>query len=688
MARVESSDMLLTADQIDYNRDTGDADARGNVKYTNYVTGEKLACDRAEYNVDGETGKFYDVTGTAQPRIEARPGLLTTTNPFYFQGAWAERVEDHYILHNGFLTDCLIPRPWWRLKAARFDVIPGDHAITRNAWFYVGRMPLFYTPYFYKSLKKEARHSGMLIPTFGNSSLRGVMVGGGYYWAINRSYDLTYRPEYFSNVGSGHNVDFRGVVRQGTDFNFSLYGVEDHSTNPAISQGGVQISLQGHSILGKGWESRGALDYLSSLAFRQEFAQSFNGAIFSETHSVGVLTRHGNDTSLNIVAQRNVNFQSTQPDDEIVIRKLPEVQFITREHAIRNWPLWFSLDSSDGLERRNQPAFQTRQFVERGDFSPRLTAAFHWWGIHVVPSFGIHETFYDSSFQNGQVTGQNLLRSARDMNVDIVLPSLERVFNAPAWMGSKVKHVIEPRITYRYVTGIDNFNDIVRFDDTELLSDTNQVQFSLTNRLLAKDKNGTVTDLLSWQLAYDRYFDPTFGGAVVPGQRNVVQSVAELTGYSFLDGYRDQSPIASVFHFQSRVGLEWRTDYDPVRHGIVNNSLSVDGRIKNYLISVGHSMVREDPVLAPSANQFRGLITYGNANKRGLSYGFSAYYDYRKGYMQYSQTQVTYNTDCCGISVQYQRFSIGTRNENQFRVSFAVSNIGAFGTLKRQERIF
>jgi LPS-assembly protein len=56
--------------------------------------------------------------------------------------------------------------------------------------------------------------------------------------------------------------------------------------------------------------------------------------------------------------------------------------------------------------------------------------------------------------------------------------------------------------------------------------------------------------------------------------------------------------------------------------------------------------------------------------------------------MQFATTQVTYNTDCCGFSVQYRRFSFGTRNENQFRIAFSVANIGSFGTLKRQERIF
>ena len=56
--------------------------------------------------------------------------------------------------------------------------------------------------------------------------------------------------------------------------------------------------------------------------------------------------------------------------------------------------------------------------------------------------------------------------------------------------------------------------------------------------------------------------------------------------------------------------------------------------------------------------------------------------------MQFATTQVTYNTGCCGISLQYRRFSFGTRNENQFRVAVAIANIGSFGTLRRQERIF
>ena len=689
--RLETSDMLLRADELDYNTETGDAEARGHVHFEHFVRGEKLDCDHAEYNVSAETGKFYDVSGSATSRIQARRGLLITQTPFYFQGKWAERLEDHYILHEGFITDCVLPNAWWRMKGPKFEVIPGDHATSRSSWFYLKGMPLVYFPYFYKSLKKEPRRSGFLIPTIGNSSSRGYEIGGGYYWAINRNYDLTYRAQYYTLAGLLHHLDFRGNPTQKTYFDLLVDGVDD-KRNLVPSASGVLILGHVTSDLGSGWLARGDLDYLTSFAFRQQYTESFNEAVFSQTHSVGFVTKHWSDFGVNLVAENNVNFLSITPGNDISIRKLPELEFNEREHEVDAGalPFWISFDSSAGLLRRSQNLFQTRQFVDRLDFAPRITTALHLSGIQIVPSFGIRETSYESSQTSpGIFSGQNILRNSHDVSVDLVLPSLERIFNAPNWIGSKVKHIIEPRITYQNTGGIDNFNRIIRFDETDVLSNTNQVEFSLNNRLLAKDKNGTVTDFINWQLLYDRYFDPTFGGAIIPGQRNVIQSSLDLTGYGFLDGARHSSPIVSVLRVQqSRVGLEWRTDYDPLFRRFANSSLSVDTRYKQYHVSVGQSYVNTDPAIAPNANQLRGTISYGADTRKGLSFGFSAYYNYLTGVMQYSQTQVTYNTDCCGLSVQYGRFNLGTRDESQFRVSFAVSNIGAFGTLKRQENIF
>ncbi len=700
---IDTSDSELRADELDYNQETGYVEARGKVEYQNFVTMEKLYADKVEYyaHKDEETGKFYNVSGSAPFRVDTRPGLLTTTNPFYFQAKWAEKIQDEYVLHQGYLTDCVIPNPWWTLRGSLFEIHPRDYAIAHRSWFYVRSVPLLYLPIFRKRLEKHPRHSGILLPSGGTNTLKGFFVDAGYYWAISRSYDLTYEGTYFANVGLQHNAEFRGKVNEFTSIDITVNGLDNKSNNPSISAGGFYLLADGKSLLGDGWEAHGYLDLLSSFAYRSEFSESINEAVFTQTHSVGFIDKHWGDIGVTFLADRDVDFRSATQGDQIEIRKLPEADFVVREHQLLGLPLWFSFDSSTGVLDRTEPDYQTRRFVPRSNLVPAVNTSFHFLGVHISPSFAIHETYYGSSFSPlgqvtgvgqvtgmPQVTGANLVRSGRDVGVDIVLPSLQRIYDAPAWMGEKVKHVIEPRITYRYVDGIDNFNQIVRFDQTELLSNTNQVEFSLANRLLAKDKNGTVSDLLSWQLYYDRYFNPTFGGAVLPGQANLVESVADLTGYTFLVGPRHQSPVVSALRLQTKISVDYRTEWDPVRHEFVDMGVTAGYRYQSLVFSVGETRVRTNPILLANTDQLRAQVTYGNQNRRGLNVGASMFYDVNVGVLEYLSMQASYNTDCCGITAQYRRYAFGTRDEHQMLFSFSVSNIGSVGTLNRQQRLF
>lgn len=696
--------MILKADEIDFDQNTGDAQARGNVRFENFLRGEKLQCEKAEYNVDEKTGKFYNVSGSAPAKVQTRPGLLTTSNPFYFEGDWAERLKDKYILHDGLITDCLIPKPWWILRGPKFDVIPGQRALGYRSVFALRHIPMLYAPVIYKSLEKQPRHSGFLTPNIGNSSSRGFMLGMGYYWAINRSYDLLYRPQYFSARGLAHHVDFRGKVNDKTDFDFILYGVNDRGVRVGDTiqkQGGYLFSITAKSDLGHGFEAKADINYLSSFLFRQSFTESFREAIFSESHSVAYITKHWSSYAFNFVFQRTENFQSVAPDDKIIIRKLPQGEFIVRERVLndRVLPIWFSLDSSGGLLFRTQPLFQTRQFVGRFDVAPRLSTALQFWGFSLSPSVAIRETGYDSSVRNGKITDQNILRSSREVSVELVTPSLERVYKAPKWLGDKMKHVIEARGNFDYVSGIGtDFNKLIRFDTTELLTNTTEASFTIINRLYVKQSDGQVKEVVTWEVGQKRYFDPTFGGVLIPGQRNVIFTGIDETGYAFLDRPRNYSPVTSEFRVNGRIGLSWRTDYDPLRGQIVNSGFSADYRFSDYFISAGHNQVHSVDIapvgngtytgLSPQSNQLRGSFGIGRDNRKGWNAGTNLYYDYRKQVLQYLAGQVTYNTDCCGFSVQYRRFAFGTRNENQFRLSFSISNVGSFGTLRRQEKIF
>ncbi len=730
-AKIETSDMLITADEIKYNSDTDWAYAMGHVHLEHFNTGDKLNADHGEYNLKTEEGKFYVVSGTSPPKIMTSPGVLTTTNPFYFQALWADRIKDRYILHHGFLTDCKMPKPWWTFEAPLFDVIPGDRAIARHTVFRLRRIPILYLPYFYRPLGKNPRQSGFLTPNFGHTTTRGWMYGLGYYWAINRSYDTTYVLQYFTLRGPAHNFDFRGKPNENTDFNFTLYGVQDRGILPAnapptekpLQEGGLEYELTAKTeILG----FTGQLDYkyLSSFLFRLAFANSYSSAVLSGVDSIGYLQRHFQDDkyALNLVVQRNQLFESItlpgQPANDVIIQKLPSIEFSGRDDEIIHGPIpvWFSFGSSSGLLSRQEPNFKTSLTVERTDIEPRVMTAFNFEGFSLTPSITLGATDYGKSYGVNTTTytpvsscggypscpptphstvtfsNANLFRKDADFTLDLNLPPLERVYIPPKWLhlGKKVKHVIEGQATYEYVTGVNEFQKIIHFDETDIISNTNQLTLSLTNRLYKKDDAGNISEILTWQVLQARYFDPTFGGAVLPDFRNVVLSQTELTPFTFLDGPRNYSPIVSLLRTSPLpiFSIDWRTDYDPVRHKFVDNSLGISIRRGLYGAILAETSINTSPLLTPQGNQITFGGSYGNTNRKGWNATGLVNYDLLLDRRLFDLVTVSYNTDCCGFAFQFRQFNLVIRNENQYLISFSIANIGSFGNLQKQNRAF
>jgi LPS-assembly protein len=737
--QLESRALLAKADEMEYNEETHELVATGNVYYHSFEKNEQIWCDRMEYNTETQKGKFYEVRGESMPKTVVRRGVLSGNSPFHFEGKWAERIGDRYILYDGWITNCKMPGPWWRLRGPKFDILPEDRALAYRSTFLLRKMPIFFTPYFYHSLKKQPRHSGFLLPNLVAHSLRGPMVGVGYFWAISRSFDVTYRFFDYNTAAFAHHVDFRGKPREGTDFDVILYGVQDRQgvipgTTPSEHYSGLNLYAMGHLDLGHGWTGIGNANYVSSFDFRQEWSESFNEAIGSEIHSVGSVGKDWSSYRLDIVAARLENFQSTEVPltqangqtpavtDAVLIHKLPDVEFTGRDRAIwSNLPIWFSFYSAAGLLYRSEPifnsnlnlggpqgntlyeTFRTEQFTPRLELSPHITSALHFWHFDLVPSAGIDEAVYgESQAENPGVSqqvgyaayqvvgGSKLVTSARDFSVDLIFPSLARVFEKKTIFGDKLKHVIEPRVTYRYVTGIgSDFDRVVRFDETDLLSDTNEVEFSLANRLYAKHGD-SVREILTWELKEKHYFDSTFGGAVVDGQANLFAATADLSAYAFLLGPRSSSPIVSMLRASPINGLavNWQADYDPRFHAIVDSGVAVDYHFRKYFFSAGDYEVHTNPLLVPYANQYRARVQYGDPNNRGWNAGVEAVYDERQRVLEYTTTLVTYNTDCCGFNVEYRRYNAGLRDESRIMFSFSIANVNTFGNLKKQDRLF
>ncbi|MDQ2711367.1 MAG: LPS assembly protein LptD [Acidobacteriota bacterium] len=746
-SKVQTTEMSISADQIDYNSDTHWAYARGRVRLEHYKTGDIVNAEKAEFNLETDEGKFYGVTGTTPAKMMTNPAALSTTNPFYFQAAWVDRIKNRYILHHGFVTDCKMPKPWWTFQAPTFDIVPGDRAIARSAVFRLERVPILYLPFFRRPLGKNPRQSGFLTPNFGHTTLFGYVYGLGYYWAINRTYDMTAVGQYFTLRGPALLYNFRGKPNDLTDFNFNLYSVFDQGvpgTKPPIKEGGTQFELNARTQI-LGFTGRIELNYLSSYLFRQTFSYTFATAVQSEVYSFGYLQRHfkSDRYALNIAGERDQLFESatylTQTPNQVVIQKLPFLEFSARDQQIVHGPLpvWFSFDSSAGILTRSEPTGteaggSPTQLAQTGvtgrfDVEPRVSTAFRFANFSLTPSIALGATDYTDSYSANStvytptsscggylfcppiptttvaLAGGNLFRKDADFTLDLRLPTIERIFVPPAWLhlGPKLKHVVETNATYEYVNGINQFQRIIHFDETDILSNTDQLTVSLTNRLYRKDKNGNVSEVVTWHLAQSRYFDPTFGGAVVSGvpgigARNVVLAGEELTPFAFLDGPRNYSPVLSYLTVSPYpfLSFNWRADYDPLRGKVVDQTYGVSVRHSKYFASISDNAITTVPVLLPQANQITIGGGYGNTNRRGFNIGGLIDYDRLLNRRLYDFIQTSYNTNCCGFSLEVRQFNLGSpntpgsRNENQYLFSFSVANIGTFGSLQRQERIF
>jgi LPS-assembly protein len=664
---------------------------------------------------------------------------------------------DHYLVRQGTVTTCELPRPKWQFNAQRISVDVDSSAKIYNSDFRLMGVPVFYFPFVTHPVEKQQRQSGVLIPSFGNSSTKGLIAGDSFYWVFNRSMDATAGAEYYSKRGWAQRGEFRARPSDTSYVYFNYQGMVDRGIgNPVQNQGGEDAHFFAERQFGT-FRGVANVDYLSSFVFRIAFTDVYTQAIDSEVRSQIFLSNTTNGFHFNALAERYQNFEVCIPEPGTnicptltqteLVRILHTPSFLVsgEERQLGNTPLYWSFESAaEGLQRRqaavgSQPGLRTAALVGRFDFAPSLTMPLQWRGWSFRPELTLRDTLYTEQLNPADpatASHDNLNRKSLETSFELRPPAFSRVFEHP-WLGRKWKHVIEPRMRYDYVTGIDNFANILRFDASDVLTNTNEVEYSLVNRLYAKHIDPNVKDcdaqgmstltiggvpqagvvpweappspdsqpcasgpreILSWEIGQKYFFDPTFGNALQVGQRNVFTTTADFTGTAFLNDVRRFAPLISRLRIETspRTSTEWDLDYD-LKAGRINSSMAlVNYHYGPFTIGGGDAFLRViDTAAATNSNsenvfhQFRVLFGYGQLNKRGLSAAGSVGFDANAGNLQYATAQTSYNWDCCGLSLEYRRFALGSvRNENQYRFSFTLANVGAFGNLRRQERLY
>jgi LPS-assembly protein len=767
---------VLRADDVTYNSDSGEATASGHFTLDGGPNDDHIKASHGTYNLTAETGRFYDVTATTGLRFQGNRAVLTSTAPFAFTGKVVEKTSpDHYLVYDGTITTCELPHPNWKFQAHKAVVDVGGNASIYHSEFELHGFPIFYFPYATHPVAREVRATGFLMPTVGRSSTKGNIVGDSFYWAIDRSMDATLGAEYFSKRGWSQRGEFRARPNDTSYADLNFFGVVDRGigTPPyrdehgivryALREGGQEARLTAEDNF-YGFRAVSNIDYLSSFLFRLAFNEVFTQAINSEVKSQVFVSKTVNGFSFGGMVERYQNFFQTATNGvlsnpptfgSIRVLHTPSVDASSVDRSLSHSPFLWSFDASIAGLARSEPGFHTGTLLGRIDFSPEISLPLQFRGWSLRPALALHETYYAERFVNALAVNDPTNRQALETSVELRPPVLEKIFDKQL-LRRRWKHVIEPRAVYRLVAGVNDFANVLHFDERDILSNTHEVEYGFVTRLYAKAAAASIQEcetpmtglavgaaapeqtvpwqrvsnldnhpctpgpsakeVATWEVTQKYFLDPTFGGALVSGQRNVFTTTEDLTGIAFATEPRHLSPLVSRLRVatSSRTDTEWDLDYDFQLGRINESTLLVNYNLGSFTVGGGDAFLQIPQQFTQSSStssipsegqcspttsattqvtckfhQFRVALGYGGPARRGFSAASSFGFDSETRKLQFATAQTTYNWNCCGVTLEYRRYAIATvRNENLFRFTFSLANIGSFGNLRRQERLY
>lgn len=695
------------------------------------ITGEK-----GEWNYKTKLGKFLNSTGFTN---QTNDGTV-----IYFTADRVERVSvNEIVITNGKFTACEEAVPKWSFSASEARIRPNDRLKLKNAKFKVRDVTIVPLPYASISIKKEDRASGFLTPSFGYSSRLGARLSGAYFQTLGRSADVTLRSDVYTSRGIGFGLDLRTRANSRSYFNLGFYVVKDRIfgkkasvTNP--DQGGSIVYADGVQYFSNGFTAAADVRLTSNLAFRQIFSDGVQQIISPIEVSQVFVNKSWNNYTFNLLARSQV---ISIPNVRIKTKNLPSINFDKRPSELsflKN--VYFSFKTSlEGVSRREEVddvSAYVRQtggqpvvspaLGQRFDIHPQVEIPIYLKYLTLTATAGTRVTYYSNSFDGfRRILGRDVIRKYGEFELDIRPVALARNFYGKD-NAFKFRHVIEPFATYRYIKGVDNFQKIIRFDYADTETDTNEIEFGVTNRFYTRTYSEAVTQEAKKRLQEDPdaatkkplaiqpyevftlsvrgkyFFDKTFGGALVAGRRNQISTMTALSFYTFGGVPRRFSPINidATYRPRKTVFVNSRADYGFQGDGLraISATVGYDTPLFKLFQTFYYTRaVTLVPSLARYADsngkepgtlrgsQWSPSVFVGRRDK-GLYGGTSVFFDFQNRRETGTSPLISslftlgYAYDCCSVAVQYYTFNVGARSENRFLFSFKLNGIGAFGT--------
>lgn len=724
----------MQADKITVYEGEESLTAEGNVIF-DQGDDQRITGSKGVFNYRTKTGYFIESTGFSN---QTNDGTVV-----YFTADRVEKIsENEIVVIKGKFTACEEAVPKWSFTADKAVIKPNDKIKLKNAKFRIKDIPLVPLPYASIPIKKRDRASGFLTPSFSASGDKGFRLSTAYYQTLGRSADVTFRTDLYTARGIGYGADVRTRANSRSFLNFGFYAVKDRIFGDEESairpdQGGSLFYAEGIHYFKKGYTAVVDARFTSSLDFRQVFSDGIQQIISPIELSQVYVNKSWNSYTANFRARSEV---ITVPGVRIETRNLPGATLEKRPSQFSFLKgVYFSFKTTfEGVSRReevtNKNNFQaagdyelvrTSKFAQRFDIYPQISVPLNTKYFTLTATGAVRATYYSDSFDDmRRLTGKSITRQYGEFELDLRPVALAKNY----YRGDgafRFRHTIEPFLTYRLVKGVDNFNRIVRFDYADTQTDTNEIEYGVTNRFFTRRYTEAVTDeakrlfrenpakgknspsiqpyeVFTLTVRGKYFFDPNFGGALVAGRRNQIEPITALTFYTFGGVPRRFSPINidATYRPQRTVFVNTRLDIDTFSGALRDISATVgyDSKLLKIFQTFYYTRAL---TLIPSLRQYadasgreagtvRGSqwspsIFVGNRDK-GFYTGTSLFLDFenRRGIggspLISTLTTFGYAFDCCSVSLQYATFNVGVRRENRFVFSFRLNGIGAFGT--------
>jgi LPS-assembly protein len=706
-------DATLYADQVEIFLDKDLMVATGNV--TLVQTTNRISAERAEFNYKTKLGTFWGAVGFATIKPQApRPGAFVPPpasgqdTDVYFQGDIVEKIGGRkYRITKGGFTTCVQPTPRWQLTSDTIILNIEHYTFLRNAIFSVKGVPMLYTPILYYPTKKDDRATGFLIPTLGQTTLRGESIHNAFFWVLDRSQDLTFMHDWFSTTGQGLGSEYRYNFGGASNGNLKAYFLNEHNATYAQDDGSTFTQPASHSyeIHGNatqffpgGIRARGRVDYFSNITQNQSFNMNYVNAYINQRSYGGNAIGAWGTYSMNLTLDHTQYFSNAT--SSTTTGSWPKISFNRNERLIPGTPLYFSVGTEyASLERNGEdttvPTSAYNQDVTRLDFNPQIRFPFKKWQWFTVNStLGWRDTYYTKSLEtkpDGTVAtvDQPLDRRFFTMQTQVVGPVFNRVWDTPDnQYAEKFKHTIEPFLNVVRTSSIDDFDRIILIDGTDYIVGGNtQMTYGVNNRFYAKrpsvaGQRSQPREILDVSVTQSHY-----------SQSQASQYDIQYTTSSNTVAPSNFSPILITVRgmptneLSAQTSIEIDSRYLALRQISVGGGYSWAGRIQTNVNWSKRAFIGQLDGFNNPANLTQAISAQTNVHTRDNHFGgiYSFNYDVLQGTMLNQRMSAFYNSQCCGIAFEYQTFNFAgvtqglpVSADHRFFLSFTLAGLGNF----------